>query len=1030
MQLVRRAMAYCIDHPVLANVSMVAIFILGYLACLHLPVQFLPDFNPDVLVVIATRDDASASEMKNEVMKSVDPHLYGLANLDTIEGRAREGVCFWVLRFEVGKFNQTMLDQVEAKLAKAKLNNVQYRVEQPRMRHPVLGFILWGPERLSELVALAQEAKRSLLSMGVDHVELQGVENNDIEIEASIPILQGLGLGIGDIASRLKQNMGDQLADSRYGSILPVKAGLGSASANQTVDQLVRTDIAGIDASSVVSVNERLPSQSPRVFLHNKPAISITINRNVGGSDIFSLQRIFKKWSEQFNRQWGETVKLKTYEETWRLLAFRIQLLLNNGAVGLVLIVALLGVVFHISLAKWIASGIPICIAVSCMMLYVVGGTVNFLSTFAFIMALGIIVDDTIVVAEQAYSEFQQGKSPREAVLNACQMMFVPIMAASMTTVASFVPLLTIPGEYGKIMIDIPRVIICVLIASILECFLILPRHIRGALANFPKRLPRWQQGIQDRLSRFQHTQLKYVLVWVSRHAISILSIGMVVIILPFVFMLSGRVPFSFFPSPPHDVILMDASFHAGVSDQTVMHFLREADSSLDIINKELSQPQRSIVQVPLQFTYQKAPKSLVKFNKGRTANHASMILGVSVPDQRQVTNQELIQSWSNQIPRVPFLKELSISEPRAGPPVPDIKILIKGNDSQKLKAASKDLQAQLAKYKGVHGIIDNMPYDAMTIQLKLKPIAKTLGVSRKKIEEELSKQLNHAEIINRYQNGDEVTVKIGLEGIGRERSGMLTQLPMKINGQMVTLGELVDVSFSQGFANYYSFNSQSGVLVTAESSTEAGGATTGEVIFDLQQKRFQQIEKEHNVEISLTTQARSQAKALSGIRSGAMIAVVMIYFILAWVLRSYTWPLMVMAVIPVGLSGAIWGHYILGMQMSILSIFGLFGLTGIVINDAIILLHRFQRAHKSRSVIQAMIHACCERFRAVILTSLTTIIGMGPLLMNKSLQAQFIIPLAVSVSAGLMMATVMLIVLLPAVTALIEPFCGDGEKV
>ena len=467
MQLVKRAIAYCVDHPVLANVSMVAIFILGYLACLQLPVQFLPDFNPDVLVVVATRDDASAFEMKNEVMKAVDPHLYGLTNLDTIEGRAREGVCFWVLRFEVGKFNQTMLDQVQAKLAKARLNNVQYRVEQPRMRHPVLGFILWGPEKLSALVALAKEAKRSLLSMGVDHVELQGVENNDIEIEASVPVLHGLGLGVGEIASQLKQNLGDQLTDSHYGNVLSVSSRLGNVGANQTMDQLMRTDIAGIDASSIVSVNERLPPQSPRVFLHNKPAISMTINRNVGGSDVFSLQKIFKKWSKQFNAQWGETVNIKTYEETWRLLAFRIQLLLNNGAVGLVLIIALLGVVFHISLAKWIASGIPICIAVSCMMLYVVGGTVNFLSTFAFIMALGIIVDDTIVVAEQAYSEFQQGKSPREAVLSACQMMFVPIMAASMTTVASFVPLLTIPGEYGKIMIDIPRVIICVLIASI-----------------------------------------------------------------------------------------------------------------------------------------------------------------------------------------------------------------------------------------------------------------------------------------------------------------------------------------------------------------------------------------------------------------------------------------------------------------------------------------------------------------------------------------------------------------------------------
>ncbi len=1028
MSLVKRMIDYCLDHPVLANVSMWVIFIFGFLACLYLPVQFLPDFNPDVLVVIATRDDASAQTMQDEVMRAVDPHLYGLPHLDSIEGHARDGVCFWVMRFEVGKFGADIIDQVQAKLARAQLSNIDYRVERPRMRHPVLSFVLWGPEKLSELVGIARQAKIDLLALGIDDVKIQGVEKDDIMLSINARQLHGLSSGVDELAQQLKQSLAYHPINSGRTESLPVTSASSSISTQGTLDQLLRSSVSGMNAGSLITMTPELPIQSPRVFYHNKPAVSITVNRSIGGSDIFSLQQIFKQWYQHFVAKWGDVVHIKIYDETWRLLAYRIWLLVNNGMMGLFLILVLLGVFFHYSLAKWIASGIPICIAVSCVMLYLLGGTINFLSTFAFVMALGIIVDDTIVVAEQAYSEFQQGKSPRQAAQDACQMMFLPIMAASLTTIASFVPLLIIPGEYGKIMIDIPRVIICVLIASVIECFLILPRHVRTALERFPKQLPHWQESLQLRMAHFQHQQLKRVLVWVSRHAIATISVGVLVVSLPFIFLMTGRVPFSFFPSPPQDIILMDTSFHAGVTDQVVLDYLKQADRALSVVNDQLSQPSQAIVETPLQFAYQSAPKSLVQFNKGVRANHASMIIGLSLPDQRQVSNQTLIDRWYASIPRLPGVKNISITEPRAGPPTPDIKILIKGHDSQQLKRASEALQLQLASYAGVHGISDNMPHGPMELQIKLNHRAKALGLSKQQLERELSRQITHAEIKRGYADDEEVTIDLQLSDQDLARNDMLYQLPIHWNGYTDLLGNLVEINLVQGFSRFYSFNSQAGVLVTAE--TGPVGSTVREVIGDLQKQTIAKIMRDHQVEVSFETQARSQSKALEGIRSGAIIAVMLIYAVLAWVLRSYTWPLVVMAVIPVGLSGAIWGHYLLGMHLTILSIFGLFGLTGIVVNDSIILLHRFQHAYQSQSVGVAMIHACCERFRAVVLTSLTTIIGMAPLLLNKSLQAQFIIPLAVSISGGLLLATTMLIVFLPAIAAIIQRFCHSPDGI
>ena len=1026
MNIIRRAIVYAIDHPVLANVSMLAIFVFGYLAAIMLPVQFLPDFNPEVLVVVAKRDHASASEMRDEVMRVIDPQLYGLPNIDSIQSRARPGVCFWVIRLTVGQHSKGMADQVYEKLAKANLTQVDYQVSRPVMKHPVLSFVMWGPKRLTELAAYANQARLALLSEGIDHVKIQGLERENIELSIASQSLFSSGLSINQIADQIAQNLQDNQIDAEATHPVSGQSMLTHPHHLHALDAAIMQKDSAIESRSMLNTSEAFGFLSPRVFYHDQPAVSITINRTVGGTDVFTLQKQFRQWLSKAKAQWGDQIQIKTYEETWKMLAYRIQLLLENGVYGLVLIILLLGCFFHVSLAKWIASGIPICIAVSCVMLYMVGGTINFLSTFAFVMALGIIVDDTIVIAEQAYSEYQNGVAPRQAVLNACEIMFTPIMAASFTTIASFIPLLIIPGEYGKIMIDIPRVIICVLVASIIECFLILPRHIRTALEKFPRKLPQWQERLQSSVQEFQHHKLKKVLVQISRHAILASITGLALISFPLILAATGRIAFSFFPSPPNDIILMDASFNAGTTESQVYDFLRRSDQELSKINRELSPQNEPIVEVPLQFAYQKAPKSLVQFNKGITADHASMILGLSLPDSREVSNEELIKSWYQQIPKYPYVKNISITEPRAGPPVPDIRILIKGQQADALKKASQQLQEKLSTYQGVHGIEDNMPFGAQEYSLQIKPQAKALGLQSQDIEREIATQLSGAELDRRRVDGEEVIVKLRLDKKSKNNSDQLSNLPIHLNGQVIPLEMVANITLKQGFSNYYSYNSQPGVLVTAETSSE--GSTVREIIADLKQSAVSDIEGQYPVTISFETQARSQAKALVGIKNGAVIGIAMIYFVLAWVLKSYWWPLMVMLIIPVGLSGAILGHYLLGMHMSILSIFGLFGLTGIVVNDAIILLHRFQSAHRSQPVVTAMISACCERFRAVVLTSVTTVLGMMPLLLNKSLQAQFVIPLAVSLSAGLLMATTTLILLLPALTALIERFCHASD--
>ena len=691
----------------------------------------------------------------------------------------------------------------------------------------------------------------------------------------------------------------------------------------------------------------------------------------------------------------------------------------------------LLLIFLRVRIAFWVAFGVPVAVAGSLFFLYAQGGTLNFLSTFGFLMAFGIIVDDTIVVSEQAYSEYQRGMSAEQSAYKAACMMFTPVLASSLTTVAAFMPLLLMQGLFGQILKDIPLVVTVVILASLLECFIILPYHLKGAMQ---KSLQSGPSQLRVRFERavhwVQYTGFRNVVRWAIQHAWITIATSLVLISVPFVWLASGQLKFLFFPNLPADILFLDADFHPGTPAETVKAFLRKANNDLERAQQSFSGPDTKVVKTPIQLLSYRSPEGgALAIGNDYVDAHAAMVIGATAPDSRSISNAQFLDAWSARIKKdMPAeVTNISVSEPKVGPPGADIRLLVKGNDMAEIKRASEALKMELNRFSALTNVKDSLEYGRSEYVIRLKPNAHALGLSKTVLSSQIASGLYGAEVLEYSKFGDTVRVAVQLDNKEQLHADALFNFPIKIpSGNMVPLADLASASLQPSFVRYQQYNGRMYSEVSAD--MVVGNNNLQEMIFTIQSSIIPSIKAKFAVDITDEEQSRYETEAVDELQYGAVIGLLMIYLVLAWVSKSYSWPGIVMLVIPFGLSGALTGHYLLNMPITLLSIFGLFGLTGIVINNAIILLHRYHAICEEQPQLakfEAVIEASCQRVRAVFLTTLTTIVGLAPLLFETSLQARFLQPMAVSISFGLAMATVLILLVMPTMMAL---FLGDED--
>jgi len=1004
-------------HKVAPNLLMLVMILMGLVALMKLNVQFFPSFELDYASVRVVWPGANAEDVENSITDPIERVLRNLDGLEEMTSTSALGLSSISLKFEEGTDMIEALDQINQRINE--LRNLPQDSERPIIerviRYESIARLLLISEKgsLDELRPLVRTFERQLLDRGIDKINFTGLPTEQMSIEIPQQALEHYGLSLEQVGNQVANMSRDYPAGSvgDSDSVRDIRA----LQQRRTETEFAQMPLV-VNASENVSLGEvgqieRQPTKdSPYIEVDGKPAIEMQLMRAESG-DTLKSSKIMDQWLQETRPTLPQGVELKVYDETWSLVNQRIMLLVNNGIGGLILVVLILYIFLNGRVAFWIAVGIPVSFMATLMIMYLTGGSINMVSLFGLIMALGIIVDDVIVVGEDTLAHHEMGEPHLQAAEGGAYRMLGPVTASSLTTVAAFLPLMLIGGEIGNILFAIPLVIIAVIFASLIESFTILPGHLRHALSKVK---PAKEGSMRDRLDKgidhLRHHQFRMIIRWVLRNRAVTLASTLALMIFVIGLLAGGRLGFVFFPSPESTKINADARFVSGTPTEVSSAYVEQLYQALLETEREL---EPGILKT-----------AVVHFNKTSRQtgpNFSGINIELVEPDQRETRNAEFIRVWQQKAGAVSGLDVLTMESPRAGPPGSDLDIRLWGAEPIKLKQASLDLQEVLSQVAGVSGIRDDLPYGRDQLVYQLTPQGKALGLTYVSLGRQLSDAFSGRLVQIFTDEEDEVEVRVQYPRAEQATLATINRMQvMTASGERVALSSVASWHTQRGFDVMRHVDGQLAVTVVGEVDKTTNNANR--ILAQLQQSTLKELVQKYGLSYSLEGQSARQAETLGDMKIGLLMGLSIIYIVLAWIFSSYGWPLVVMAAIPFGLIGAIMGHWWLGLDMTILSLFGFFGLSGIVVNDSIILVSFYKRLRESGlGVNESLEEAAVQRVRAVLLTSLTTIAGLTPLLFETSLQAQFLIPMATAIAFGLMFSTFLILLVIPALLSVYE---------
>jgi multidrug efflux pump subunit AcrB len=638
------------------------------------------------------------------------------------------------------------------------------------------------------------------------------------------------------------------------------------------------------------------------------------------------------------------------------------------------------------------------------------GQSINMVSLFGLIMTLGIIVDDAIVVGEHAATRRAAGADGLEAAEGGALRMLAPVVASSLTTIAAFLPLLVIGDVIGTIIRAIPFVAISVLLASLLECFLILPGHLRGAFSHQPKVESRFRRAFNVRFDRFRDGRFRRLVTVAIEWRYFTIAAALASLILCVGLLAGGRIAFNFFPSPESDVVNANVVMAAGSDRADTVAMVQELQRAARAAAARLD-PEHPLIHAAVGKIGTSQGQAFGRLTGDR---YGGLYLELKPSDQRAIRTQQFIQAWREEIVEQPGVIRISLNERAGGPPGREVDIRLSGGSTEALKEAALEVRALLERFPGVSDIEDDLPYGKQEVVLEVTPRGEALGFNTQTIGRQVRDAFEGA-VAKRFPRGDEeVTIKVQYPRDAITTEALLNLYLRAPGGAEVPLSEVVSLRETRGFGRIRREDGHREVAVLAE--IDENQTSLNILVPELIREGLPDIATKYGASYRFAGKAEEQAETLADMRLGAITGLVGIYVILAWVFASYSRPVVVMTIIPFGLIGAVLGHLLLGYDLTILSIVGLIGLSGIVVNDSIILVSTVdERLATGEAPFDAIVNGASDRLRAVLLTSLTTIGGLLPLMFETSLQAQFLIPMAITFVFGLSVATMLVLLVVPA---------------
>ncbi|MDJ0808343.1 MAG: efflux RND transporter permease subunit, partial [Gammaproteobacteria bacterium] len=924
------------NHRVAANLLMVIMLLVGALALNKLNVQFFPNFALDIVSVNTVWSGASAEDVETGITNPLEQRLRNVDNLKEMTSSSAPSISGITLEFEEGTDIILALDQVKKQVddfVSLPEDAEEPKVAQSVRYESVARVLVSGPEVLGELRTLARQFERELLAKGIDKIDFEGLPEESIEVRIASEQLRQLGLSLAQIGKRI-----DELSQDLPAGLIGENDGtreLRSLDQRREPVQFEDLPVVGgsgqrIDLGSIAEIARAPEPGSSTITSGGKQAVVMLLQRAENGDSLESAE-ILQAWLEERRPTLPDNIEVRVFNERWELIKQRIMLLVTNGAGGLLLVLGILYLFLSARVAFWVAVGIPVSFMATLAVLYAMGGSINMVSLFALIMALGIIVDDAIVVGEDAQAHYDQGEDPLKASEGGARRMLAPVMASSLTTIAAFLPLMLIGGHMGNIMFAIPLVIVSVIFASLVESFLILPGHLRHAFGHSHRgQRSRLRERLDNGFVRLRDGPFRRLVQNAIEFRWATIAFAIASLLFAVGLLAGGRVGWQFFPSPESTTVYANVRFVAGTAEDTVDRFLGHLEQTLQDTQAFYEEP-----VVETSYVSHGASSGRGRAISGERIG--SIYVELTAPDSRSVQNNDFVRDWRKRVKVPAGVESFTITARRPGPPTKDLEVRLSGDDPEILKTAALELQEAVKGIPGVSAVDDDLPYGREQLIYSLTPEGEALGLTILDLGRQLRAAYDGIRL-QRFQDGaDEVEVRVQLPDQEQRYLTSLDQLPIRLpDGEFAPLSSVAEWRSKLGFEALRHADGQLSVSVTGDVDPLLGN--TQEIINGLSASTLPELVSRYGITYTLEGTAASQRDTLNDLRIGVGLALILIYLVLAWVFSSYGWPLIVMAVIPLGLTGAILGHWLMGMNMTLLSVFGFFGLSGIVVNDSIIL--------------------------------------------------------------------------------------------
>ena len=1021
---------YFVRHPTAATLVMLGLLTLGIFAYPSLQRETFPRIAPSKLQITAVWPGSRPEEVEQAVCQRIEDSIDSVNNVAEVICEALEGIA----TVTVEKTDAVDLDRFTSDITNAVDGITEFpeNVERPVVAQLgrtdfVASVAITGPKDPVSLKAYAEYIKDQMkLWGGIPKIEVLGFSDHEIRIELSRPNLRSLGVSAEDVARAVQKESIDLPSGSletKDREFLVRYAG-----ERRKVDEF--RDLVVVSASNggqirlgdIARITDRFKLDEQRIDFDGKPAAILSITKTTDQDTLTVIERV-NGFLEDARTKAPPGVRMAVTNDVSSIVSDRLRLLINNAVLGLALVFLVLWLFFGFRYSFWVAAGLPVSFAGAFFLMVLVGYSINMLTMVGLLIVIGLLMDDAIVIAENIASKASTGSSAKQSAIDGAGQVLPSVFASFATTACIFGSLAFLKGDIGQILRVVPVVMLFVLIVSLVEAFLILPNHLYHALEKSGSKQGRVQQAVDTGVNWLRDR----IIVPLARLAVTwrYLTFGAAigVLLLAVGAMVGGLIKFSPFPDLDGNVMEARIMMPQGTPLERTEAVVARIDEALEAVNANLSPQQPGGQKLVRSITHRFSFNS----DAGETGPHVATVIA-DLLDSETRTSQiaDVIEQWRVETGELADVVTLNFTEGTFGPGGRAIDIRLMGNDLTELSAAAKELTNWLRRYSGVYNITDDLRPGKPELRITLRDGAATLGVDGRTIADQIRSSFYGFKVDEIQSGAESYEINVKFDAASSDSLADLDTFTVTASdGSQIPLSVVATVENGRGFSRIRRVDGRRTVTIQGELDSRLGNST--EILADTRDQFLPKLKQRHpGVSSSFEGANADAAKTQASMLSGFVLGLIGVYLLLSFQFRSYIEPFVVMIIIPFAFIGAIGGHMLLGLDFTMPSMLGFVALAGIVVNDSILLVNFIKHYHgDTKSVAEAAPLAAGARFRAILLTSLTTIVGLMPLLTETSLQAQVLIPLVTSLAFGLMATTVLVLFIVPAVYTIIDDMGG-----